>query len=338
MQVNTVQAVEYIKTCIRANLPCFLSGSPGTGKSELAKQVGDYFKLYLIDIRLSQCDPTEIGGFPAFQNGKASYVPMEMWPVENTPIPKGYKGFLIVLDEFNSASLATQAASYKLVLDRMVGQIPLHKNTAIICIGNLSTDNAIVNRLSTAMQSRLIHLELAVNTDTWLKEWAIPNKLDHRILTYISRYPDKLYNFDPNHDDKTFATPRTWYFVHKLLQLTPGDLTPILPLIAGTIGEGIGREFVMFTNIYNELPTIEEIKKNPKTTPINDEPSMLWAVSHMISNNTNKANMPAFMQFIERLPVEFATITLQNILRIDKTLITLPCMNEWMRINGAELF
>ena len=338
MQVTIPEAIEHLKLCIKAGLPCMLTGSPGTGKSEISKQVGDFYKLFPIDIRLSQCDPVDMNGLPAFKDGKASYIPMDMWPVAGTPIPKGYNGFLIILDEFNSASLAVQAASYKVVLDRVIGQVPLHPKTAIICIGNLATDNAIVNRLSTAMQSRLIHLELAVDASSWLSDWAIPNKIDHRILTYIQRYPDKLYNFDPDHDDKTFATLRTWYFVHKLLKLTPGDLTPILAPIAGTIGEGIGREFVMFTTIYDELPTFEEIKKNPKVVPINDEPSMLWAVSHMVSSGANKDNMPPLMEFIDRLPVEFATITLQNILRTQKELIKLPCLQEWMRVNGAELF
>ena len=207
MEVNVEQASEHIKTCVKAGLVPMLQGPPGTGKSDISKAVGDYFNLKIIDIRLSQCDPVDIGGFPTFSNGKATYVPMSMWPTEDTPVPKGYKGFLLILDEFNSASMATQAASYKVVLDRYVGQTKLHKNTAIVCIGNRATDNAIVNRLSTAMQSRLIHLELAVDTGIWLTKWAPLNGIDHRIMAYIDYRPDNLYNFDPNHNDKTFATP-----------------------------------------------------------------------------------------------------------------------------------
>ena len=338
MKINAEEATEHIKSIIQAGLVCFLHGSPGTGKSEISQAIGQDFKLKLIDIRLSQCDPTDLNGFPHITDNKAGFWPFDMWPTEHDKVPAGYNGFLIILDEFNSASLAVQAASYKIILDKCVGQTRLHPKTAIICIGNLATDNAIVNRLSTAMQSRLIHLELEVITHIWLEKWAIQHNVDHRILAYISRYRDKLYNFDPDHNDKTFANPRTWYFVSKLIKQTPGNITGKLPLIAGAIGEGIAREFVMFTSIYEELPTIQDIAKNPAIIPINDEPGMLWAVSHMVSEYVTENSVDNMMKFIVRLPVEFTTITLQNILRKEPKLIKAPAIQTWIKEKGADLF
>lgn len=37
-----------------------LSGSPGCGKSQVAYQIAKKHKLKLIDLRLSQCDPTDL--------------------------------------------------------------------------------------------------------------------------------------------------------------------------------------------------------------------------------------------------------------------------------------
>ena len=51
------------------------------------------------------------------------------------------------MDEFNSALPSVQAACYKLVLDRMVGQHHLHKKCFIVACGNKETDNAIVDIL-----------------------------------------------------------------------------------------------------------------------------------------------------------------------------------------------
>ena len=70
--------------------------------------------------------------------------------------PTYYAGWLLFLDEFNSASVAVQAASYKIVLDRMVGKGHLHKNVAVVCAGNLESDGAIVEQMSTPLQSRLV--------------------------------------------------------------------------------------------------------------------------------------------------------------------------------------
>ena len=338
MQVNTEQAQEYIIACMKAKLACFLSGSPGSAKSAIVHQIADRFKLWPIDIRLSQCDPTDLAGFPYFKDGVASYQPLDMWPLEDTPIPEGYTGFCLILDEMNSASMAVQAASYKIILDRYVGQAKLHPKTAVICIGNLSTDNAIVNRLSTAMQSRLIHIEVMVDTLIWLDKWAIQAGIDHRIMAYISRYNEKLYNFDPDHNDKTFACPRTWEFASRLIKDNPNDLTSMIALLAGTLGEGMAREFIMFTAIYKDLPTMRDILANPAVIEINEEPSMLWATSHMVATHTTKGNLATLMQYIERLPVEFTTITLQNIVRKNKAFISEPVIKEWIRIKGPELF
>ena len=73
-----------------------------------------------------------------------------------------------------------QAAAYKLVLDRQVGIHNLHPYCAVVAAGNLATDKAIVNSLSTAMQSRVIHLEMQVNFDQWLQNVALKQNYDKR--------------------------------------------------------------------------------------------------------------------------------------------------------------
>lgn len=205
-KVNAVEAVNHIAMCFFSKLVPFLAGSPGIGKSDIFKQIASKYKLKLIDIRLSQCDPTELSGFPMHNGKKASYMPMDLFPLEDDPIPDGYEGWLILLDEINSAPLATQAAGYKLVLDRMIGQHRLHPKVVIGAAGNLMTDGAIVNRMGTAMQSRLIHYTLTVNWELW-SLWASGNKLATEVISYINHQPDKLHVFDPNHNDRTFSCP-----------------------------------------------------------------------------------------------------------------------------------
>ena len=119
--INAEEAAAHLTMCFQSQLTPFLKGSPGIGKSDIYKQIAKRYQLKLIDVRLSQCDPTDLAGFPFLNGDKASYKPMDTFPLESDPIPAGYKGWLILLDEINSAALAVQAASYKLTLDRMVG-------------------------------------------------------------------------------------------------------------------------------------------------------------------------------------------------------------------------
>lgn len=207
MQVKISQAIAMITTFIKAKLVAMMDGSPAIGKSSIVHQIAKEYGLKVIDLRLSQCDPTDLLGFPKISGDRAGYVPMNTFPIEGDSVPAGYNGWILFLDEFNSAPPAVQAAAYKLVLDRMVGTYHLHKNVAIVCAGNLESDNAIVQPMSTALQSRLVHMELVVDAKEW-DDWASENGIDHRITSYMKFKPGNLYTFSPDHTDKTYASPR----------------------------------------------------------------------------------------------------------------------------------
>ncbi len=40
-----------------------IAGSPGIGKSYIIRDIAEQFKLKVIDMRLSQCDPTDLNNF-----------------------------------------------------------------------------------------------------------------------------------------------------------------------------------------------------------------------------------------------------------------------------------
>jgi hypothetical protein len=282
------------------------------GKSDISRSIAKQYNLQLIDCRLSQCEPTDLLGLPYFyeENGvrKVTYVPFGMFPLEGDELPinpetgKKYDGWLLFLDEANSAPRAVQAASYKLTLDRMVGQKKLHDRCAVMMAGNLSTDKAITTDLSTAMQSRVIHLEMELNKDDWIK-WAVDNDLDSRIVSFIEFRPDLLHNFQPDHDDKTFACPRTWEFTHKLSNDKPVNHGN-LPLLAGTIGKGAAMEFITFCVIYDNLPKIGDIMNNPKGAPVPDEMGTRYALVAYLANNLTDARVDPFLEYIARFPIE----------------------------------
>lgn len=337
MKLTTTQVKQALVVIIKSHLVAMISGSPGIGKSSLVKEVANDFNLKMIDVRLAQCDPTEIQGFPTPKGDKAGYIPMDIFPIENDPLPEGKDGWLIFLDELTSASEATVSAAYKLILDRMVGQHKLHSNVVIVAAGNLDTDNAIVNPMGTAMQSRLVHLELASDNESWL-EWAYANDIHHTITDYIKFRPGNLNNFNPDHTDNTFACQRTWEFANRLLKNITVKDPLILPVLSGALSEGVAREFIAFTEIYDKLPKMHDIINTPDTVVVPDEPSILYALSGSIAHNATTLNLDKLMKFILRIPAEFQAVTLREIVRRDKSLYHHPALIEWKLISAAKLF
>lgn len=60
MQVKVSQAVSLITKALQARLVPMLVGSPGTGKSQIVHQIAANEGLKVLDLRLSQCDPTDL--------------------------------------------------------------------------------------------------------------------------------------------------------------------------------------------------------------------------------------------------------------------------------------
>ena len=83
-------------------------GSPAIGKSAIVHQFASKFNLKLIDMRLGQCDPTDLLGFPRITGDRSGYVPLEDFPLEGDKTPDGYAGWMLFLDELTSAPPAVQ--------------------------------------------------------------------------------------------------------------------------------------------------------------------------------------------------------------------------------------
>lgn len=339
LRVNLVQAKEMILQCIKARLVPLLKGSPGCGKSAVIRQIAEEYNLKLIDLRLAQCDPVDLLGFPRIDEitGKASYAPMSTFPLESDEVPEGYEGWLILLDELTSAPRAVQSAAYKMLHEQEVGNEKLHPKVAIVGAGNLETDNAIVEPMSTALQSRLIHMEVQLDTDAWL-EWAMRAGIDHRITSYIKFKPTALYNFDPDHTDVTYASPRTWEYASRLIKDSDALDHRDLPLLAGTLSQGIGREFINHTKIYEDLVTIDQVKKAPQTAPIPEQPSHLFALTGAIAAHANDDNIKLLMPYTGRLPKEWQVVCLRETVRRAPALMQSAPIKEWISVNATELF
>lgn len=336
MDISPKELEQAIVRTLFARLTPYISGSPGIGKSDIIKNIAEELNLELIDVRLSQLDSTDISGFPMIKGDKTEFIPPAIFPIESDPIPKNKDGYLLFLDELSSASLATQAAAFKLILDRKVGQYNLHPRVAIVGAGNKATDKAIVNRMSTPMQSRMIHFNLVVSHTDWLS-WANNNNIDPRITSFIEFRPQLLHNFNPDHKDNTYPCPRTWVFTHKLIKDVKQFTDLDSKIVAGTIGEGAAREFKAFTEIYESLPTINKIKENPETIQLSDKPDILYALTGLIASNINKENINQLIKFVERFPLEFQIITWISAINRNKEIYSLPRIKQWIKEHAKSV-
>ncbi len=344
-EVNADELKEALIRDFKVGLTPMVASSPGMGKSDIIRDIAKLFGLKVIDFRVSQCEPVDMQGFPGtvddvnnkFLKRMIFHIP-EYFPIETDKVPDGYDGWLLFLDEFNSGTKQTEAAAYKLILDRLVGQYKLHPRCLIAAAGNLTTDRAIVNTQSTATSSRLNHYRMRIDHKVWI-DWANSHNIDHRIISLIKFKPELLHRFDTSTNELTFPCPRTWEFASKVIkgEATIDHINKIR--LAGTIGEGAAVELATYAEIYQNLPTIEQILTNPKSGwKVPKEPSELYAVTTMLSHNSTPKSIEKLIVAINRLPTDFQVITFKDIYKRTPALKGHPVIKEWIATHSSEIF
>lgn len=311
MTLTPAQTKERLRISLKSNIPCFVYGQAGVGKSSIIKQLCEEEQLYLIDVRLSQLMPHDLIGLPKViqedSNFYATYAPFDTFPLEGCSIPKGYKGFCIFLDEANQADKYTQGALYKLALDRMVHIYNLHPETRIILAGNRLSDNAIANKISSALKTRMTWITMETNKKEFLQyveDQVAKNKWNPIVLAFLNFRPELINNFDPKKEVETYACPRSWEFLSK--ELDSGLLNIgsdiYVPAIIGTIGESAGVEFNAFLQIMHGLPTISQIESDPLNAPLPKESGAKYALGAFLSDKVNSSNVNNVVEYLERIP------------------------------------
>ena len=313
--LSPMQAKERLRISLRADVPCFLMGQPSSAKSSIVKQLCEEEELYLIDVRLSQLMPSDLIGLPKVNEytledssvvQMSTYATLDTFPLECTPIPEGYKGFLIFLDEANQADKYTQGAMYKLVLDRMVHTRKLHPSTRIVLAGNRMSDMAVANKISSALKTRMTWINLEINPKefiSYVEDQVAKDIWNPIVLGFLNFRPDLINNFDPKKETETYASPRSYEMLSKELNagLLDTGSTIYRAAIVGTIGESAGIDFCAFLDVMNSLPSIQQIESDPLNTVLPDENGAKYALGAYLANKVNKSNIDKVVDYLERI-------------------------------------
>lgn len=275
--VTAIEAKAAIVRCFNKQRPLFLWGPPGIGKSELVEGITRDLGGLMVDLRLSQMDPTDIRGIPFYNKdtGVMDWAPPIDLPDAETA--SEYPIVVLFMDEMNSAAPSVQAAAYQLVLNRRIGKYKLPDNVVMVAAGNREGDKGVTYRMPAPLANRFVHLEMRVDFDSYIA-WATENRIHKDVVGYISFAKQDLYDFDPKSVSRSFATPRSWTFVSELLDDNINEST-LMDLVAGTIGEGLAIKFMAHRKIASQLPKPEAILSGEETTLKTKEISAMYSLT-----------------------------------------------------------
>jgi hypothetical protein len=234
--------------------PVMLWGPPGVGKSRIVADVASAHGVELIDVRLSQMEPTDLRGIP-FRNGDRVE-----WSVPALLPDAGRHGErgILFLDEISSAPPTVTAAAYQLILDRRLGEYRVPDGWAIFAAGNRHGDRGVTYVMPSPLANRFTHYEIEPHLDDWVA-WAHHAGLDERVIAFLRFRPDLLFDFDPARNPVAFPSPRSWEYAHRALRKFAGMPALLLESLQACVGAAAGVELKAFVEHMNELPDLDAI-------------------------------------------------------------------------------
>ena len=250
----------------------------------------DSYYVY-VDLRLTQMDPTDLKGLPDLNADTVIWKPnLYVKALMNNP------GTLFI-DEFNLAPASLQATCYQVLLDREIGEVPLHKEVVIFAAGNLAEDRAATFEIPKPIRTRAGIYELTVPDFDAMMKYAERGTMDPRVMTFLHKFQNRIFFESDKFDD--VITPRGWEFVSELIK-NVDDLSHIRLISAGVLGEAVSLEFSKFLHVKDKIPSPADIISKKAELP-KDIDLLYASISSIVayfSKTAPKARIPLIKKIL----------------------------------------
>ena len=317
----------------------FLKGKSGIGKSQAVYQASDFLSKHVdnwqgvIDIRLSQCDPTDLRGIPAPEKDEHGNPVKTKWLAPSF-LPDPNTSGIIFFDELTSAPPAVQAAAYQYILDRKIGEHAIPDGWMIVAAGNMQSDRGVTFQIAAPLLNRMCEIEVVTTTDDWI-DHAIQKDIRPEVLSFIKDRPDLLHKFDPKATIEPFPSPRAWFAVSDALALDlPQDVR--VEMIRGDVGYEAATAFEAHLRLYESLPRIDDILAG-KDVAVPKDLSAQYCVAMGLAARVSGKTFDKAWEFLQKLPKEIQVLVVRLAVKRDKTVQKTPAFQEWAA-NNHEAF
>lgn len=326
---------EYQSTDSGHHTPVMLWGPPGVGKSDMVAQIAAQGEGSVVDIRLSQMEPSDLRGIPFHKDGLVEWsIPALLPDVER----HGERGILF-LDEITSAPPTVSAAAYQLILDRRLGEYQVPDGWAIFAAGNRQGDRGVTYAMPSPLANRFSHYEVEVHLDDWVA-WAWDHGVDERVIAFLRFRPELLFDFDPAHQAVAFPTPRSWEFAHRALQKFGDEPQLLRSALQGCVGNAAGIELAAFVDNLHNLPDLDQILRG-EGGEVPKEIDLQYAVATALVGRAIKLQedeglvtaLGHILDYANRFPQrEMGVMLVSDLHRaIGEKLFAVPQFGEWAK-------
>lgn len=270
--------LQTMDACLRADIPVFLWGSPGSGKSSAVRRFAAERGYRLTELTPSILDPTDLLGLPYQSGDGATRFAVPDWLHGILAAPD--ERHLVFLDELNLASAAVMHACLRLVLERAVHTASLPDGVRFAAAGNDPAQVPTAASLVSPMANRFAHIEWeGLAGEEWLSArtlgWPLPPPLvpsDRDFAPLVAAFVSARPNLGDDHafadgaaaaEGRAYPTARSWDTLCRALPYGGGDGDLERSVSEAVVGRGAAHEFIAFARA-SDLPNPKEWLADPR--------------------------------------------------------------------------
>ena len=332
-QIKRVLEREFVSTAEGHHTPVMLWGPPGVGKSQMVAQIAARHDVPVIDIRLSQMEPSDLRGIPFRDGEHVEWAIPSMLPDAERHGPSG----ILFLDEITSAPPSVSAAAYQLILDRRLGEYRVPQHWANFAARNRQGDRGVTYSMPAPLANRFSHFEVDTHLDDWVA-WAYAGGIDERVIAFLRFRPELLFDFDPAHNPVAFPSPRSWEFAHRALKKFQDNAELLQGTLQACVGPAAGIELTAFVNSLDQMPDLDAICTG-ETVPVPREIDLQYAVAAALvgkairarDGDDSQAVIGNILAYAGRFPQrEMGVMLVSDLHRaIGNDLFSVPAFADW---------
>lgn len=346
---------------VEAGISTHLKSSPGRGKSEFTEQLvqdlskRDGFEWGFVTCFLGTMTPSDLLGYMVPTRTKnpdgteflasTFTVPPWMMTKPTAEYPHGrhintYKRGIVFLDEFGQADGDTKKSAAQLLLKGEVGPHRLHSGIAIIAASNGKNDRSGVTKDFDFVINRQDTIEITDDLESWC-HWADTHGVSPIAMSFARQNPQIVFADGVPKEQGPWTTPRSLVMADKLMQVKAKRLGGKMPDDASTVEQvqgimGAGAaQFFAFVKLEREMPKYEEIVANPGKVKVPSKPDAMMLVCYHLAHHIKTAEAGAVVEYMERMPKEFAVTFATTACRRVPQLIATPAFAKWAKENSS---
>lgn len=246
-RVGEHDELSLMRAYVEANIPVFLHGLSGDGKSDRVRQLDPQ----ALDIELVNETPETINGRAIYNEAKDEIRDVKpVWLLQLEELCTDGKLHILFFDELTNATKQTQSVIFKIVLERIVNnRWTLPENARIIAAGNDRAESTVAHDLAEPLFGRFAHLYIKTTVENWMP-WAVRSGINPYVMEFLAN--NDLYLRTPYTGTEPNADPRRWELASRVLDSSGNDFSLLAPLV----GEKTADAFVKFFRAQRELKSL----------------------------------------------------------------------------------